>query len=268
METGVGSIGPEVLDWSRFRPGRFVSQLPITLPNMRPPAPNALLARAEKWEDLSRWERAEIGRALRLLGWSYSEIRSLIPVPKATLSGWCAGIELTLDQVDAIRARTSSQEGVPRDTQWRRRREIQEIRAAAAAEVPLLVAEPLWVAGTTMYWAEGSKTHRRLALTNSDPSALRLFVVWTTTYLNADSEFVGALHLHHGNDEAEAKRFWMDAVGLADLSFHKTYVKPPGTGHRKNHLAHGVCRLTVRRSADHLVRVSVWFDNLPAVLDL
>lgn len=235
---------------------------------MQPPAPDALLARAEKWEDLSRWDRAELGRALRRLGWTYSEIRLLIPVPKATLSGWCSGIDLSASQVDAIKARTASQAGVPRDTQWRRRQEIQQIRATAVAAVPCLIAEPLWVAGTTMYWAEGSKTNRRLTLTNSDPDALKLFVAWTRTYLDAEAEFVAALHLHHGNDEIAAKRFWTAAVGLVDLNFHKTFIKPPGTGHRKNQLSHGVCRLTVRRSADHLERVLAWFGSLPGALDL
>ena len=218
------------------------------------------------WKDLSRWERAELGRALRRLGWTYSEIRSLIPVPKATLSDWCSEIRLSPAQVEAIKARSRSPAGVPRDTQWRRRLEIEAIRAAAMAEVPSLLGEPLWVAGTTLYWAEGSKTTRRLTLTNSDPAALRVFRKWTEGYLDAQAEFVLALHLHHGNDENAAKRYWERALGLPDVSFHKTFVKPPGTGHRKNRLAEGVCRISVRRSADHFVRAMAWIETLEGAL--
>ena len=73
---------------------------------------------AAGWEDLTRWERAELGRALRRLGWTYGEIREEIPVPKGTLSYWCPEIRLAEEQVEAIKARTSgSRRGVPVDTQ-------------------------------------------------------------------------------------------------------------------------------------------------------
>lgn len=84
---------------------------------MRPPAPPDLLDTVGRWAALSRWERAEAARALRRLGWSYGEIRSLVDVPTATLSGWCRGIYLTPEQVAGITARTGSRRGVPRDTQ-------------------------------------------------------------------------------------------------------------------------------------------------------
>jgi hypothetical protein len=37
---------------------------------------------------------------------------------------------------------------------------------------------------------------------------------------------------------------------LPNVDFYKTSMKPLGTGHRKNHLPHGVCRVSVRRAAD------------------
>lgn len=50
-------------------------------------------------------ERAEVGRVLRGLGWSYGEIREVIDVPKATLAGWCRDIRLTDDQIVAMKHR-------------------------------------------------------------------------------------------------------------------------------------------------------------------
>ncbi|MCP3974114.1 MAG: hypothetical protein GY720_06435 [bacterium] len=233
---------------------------------MQPPIPDALLARAAQWEDLTRWERAEVGRALRGFGWSFPEIRALIPVPKSTLSGWCSTVELSPAQIKAIRARAVSQLGVPRDTQWKRRNEIQSIRADAAAGVRGLIREPLWVAGTTLYWAEGAKTSNRLSLANSDPRALRLFVEWVRVYLDGDAEFVLKLNLHHGNDEPGARSFWASQLDLGDVRFYKTFIKPEGTGHRKNHLAHGVCAVIVRRSTDAFHRTMGWIDALPGFL--
>ena len=47
---------------------------------------------------------------------------------KATIAGWCRGIELTPEQRRAIVERTGSRAGVPVDTQHRRRLEIERIR--------------------------------------------------------------------------------------------------------------------------------------------
>ena len=230
---------------------------------MIPQAPQELLAQAAAWEDLSRWERAELGRALRELGWSYGEIRQVIDVPKGTLAGWCRGIRLSDRQVEAIRTRTGSVKGVPRDTQRRRRREIDQIRATAAAEVPQLIHDPLWLAGTVMYWAEGAKSDNALTFANSDPRACRLFIEWTRGFHRAEATFVLKLNIHAGNDESAARAFWLHHLALNDdTRFYRTYVKADGTGHRKNHLAQGVAQVRVRASTDLFHTTMGWIDRL------
>jgi hypothetical protein len=211
---------------------------------------------------MTRWERAEAGRRLRRLGWTYAEIMEVLPVAKSTLAGWCRDIRLTSEQIAAIQSRRPYQLGTPKNTNWKRRAEIETIRAAARAEVADLKLESLWVAGTTMYWAEGAKTTPRLGLANTDPRVLVLFIRWVRMYLVPDPEFVLALHLHAGNDEDAAKLYWASALGLTDPDFHKTFIKPPGTGHRKNRLPWGVCRVRVRRSADAYHRTMAWIDQL------
>jgi hypothetical protein len=130
----------------------------------------------DSWDTLSRWERSELGRDLRRLGLSYGEIMDLIPVKKSTLATWCREVKLTEEQYEAIRDRTGSVAGLPRDTNRKRREQIERIRAHARSKVPELIQDPLWVAGTVLYWAEGAKTRNNLRLTNSDPRALRLFI--------------------------------------------------------------------------------------------
>ena len=219
------------------------------------------------WGDLTRWERAELGRAFRLLGWSYGEIRRVLPAPKGTLAGWCRDIRLTGEQAAAIRARNGSQLGVPRDTQWRRREEVERIQASARLEAADLASNPLWVAGTALYWGEGAKTGRRLELTNSDPALLRVFIRWVLAFHHPKAEFVLSLNLHADNDESAAKRFWQKHLGLDSPAFTRTFIKTPGTGHRKNHLAHGVCRVRTRRSTDGFIRTMVWIEELASLSD-
>jgi hypothetical protein len=219
-----------------------------------------MLRQAAQWDEMHRWERSELGKNLRRRGLTYSEIREIIPVPKGTLSGWCQDVEMTADQTQAIKDRMPSQKGVPKDSQWRRRIEIAEIRKEAQGFAAQHLGEPFFVAGVVLYWAEGSKTRNDLLLANADPRTLRMFVAWTQRYLGADAEFVLSLHLHEGNSEEAAKGYWKKATALTDARFTKTFIKSAGTGHRKNHLEHGVCRVRVMRSADHWNRLMTWID--------
>jgi len=135
----------------------------------------AELERVGTYESLSRWEKSELGRDLRRLGLSYGEIMELIPVKKSTLATWCRDVRLTDEQVEGIKERRPPTPGTPRNTQRKRRREVELIQAQAALEALHLADDPFWVAGVSMYWAEGSKTSRRLAMANADPAALRMF---------------------------------------------------------------------------------------------
>jgi hypothetical protein len=220
-------------------------------------------AAAQDWDRLSRWERAEAGRRLRRLGWSYGEIMSILPVAKGTLAGWCREIRLSEDQCRAIASRTGTRFGVPRDTQRKRRAEVERIRSMALAEVPVLLTEPMWVAGTVLYWGEGRKTKKELELANADPAALRLFMRWARRYHDRAARFRACLNLHADNDEGAAIAWWCEQLGLAPRDFTKTFVKPDGTGHRKNHLPHGVCRVRMGRSGDAWHRTMVWIEALP-----
>lgn len=227
---------------------------------MKPEVPEGLLQQAAEWDELHRWERSELGKALRRLGLTYGEIREIIPVRKGTLSNWCHDIELTSAQVEAIRSRVPTQRGVPKDTQRLRRATIARIRADALARAADLAEEPLFIAGVVLYWGEGSKSRNDFLMANADPSALRLFIAWVRTYLDSDAEFRLSLHLHEGNDERAAMSYWRSELALPDARFTKTFVKPRGTGHRKNRLAHGVCRVRVCRSADHWQAAMAWID--------
>jgi hypothetical protein len=231
-------------------------------------APPEVLEAAAHWDRLTRWERAELGRRLRRDGWTYTEIMEVLPVVKGTLAGWCKEIRLGEEQVDSIRARRPPgvRTGIPVDTQRKRRAEIEAIRERARASFEELRSDPTWVAGATMYWAEGAKTSPQLGMANTDPKALRLFIRWYRAYFNKDAEFVLSMHLHHGNDEMAARQWWAQALDLPEARFTKTFIKPPGTGHRKNRWLHGVCRVQARRSADAYHATMAWIECLSSFL--
>ncbi len=145
---------------------------------MRPRVPQDLIDVADDWDDLHRWERSELGRALRRLGLTYGEIRGIIPVPKSTLSNWCREILLTGRQIDDIKTRSdpTSHTGIPVDTQWRRRRDVECLRGDAREFAFQHLTDAPFVAGVVLYLGEGSKTRNDLTRANSDPAANRIFI--------------------------------------------------------------------------------------------
>ncbi|HEX6946227.1 MAG TPA: hypothetical protein VF246_02615 [Acidimicrobiia bacterium] len=224
----------------------------------------SILERVRIWEQLSRWDRSELGRDLRRAGLSYGEIMELVPVKKSTLATWCRDVRLTEEQITAIKERSPSQAGVPKDTGRKRREEIAALRRRARTRGEELIQDPLWVAGVVLYWAEGAKGRNRVSMANADPGVLRLFVRWTRQHLTPDAEFTLHLHLHEGNDEAAARAHWKTVLGLHDAHFIKTYIKPRGTGHRKNHLPHGVCTVRLKRASDAWHTIMEWIDLVDA----
>lgn len=225
-----------------------------------------LLESVRNYQALSGWEKSELGREMRREGLSYGEIMDLIPVKKSTLATWCREVTLTDDQIASIKQRQAQIPGISRDTNRKRRLEIDRIRRRAASDVAWLVRDPKWVAGTVLYWAEGTKTRNKLSVANTDPQALRLFIAWVRDYLMPDAEFRLALHLHEGNDERAAQDWWRGALSLPDSNFHKTFIKPKGTGHRKNVHKHGVCTVRTMRPADAWQTAMSWIEALPSHL--
>ena len=172
------------------------------------------------------------------------------------------GIELSPGQIDAIGRRTGTKAGIPRDTQWRRRAERESIVEAARAEAKSRSADPEWVAGVMLYWGEGFKTENALGLANSDADLMRFLMRWSQRHLDARMEFRAKLNLHAGNDEATAIIYWAEALSIPTERFNKTFIKPEGTGHRRNHLEHGVIQVRARRSTDHFLRAMGWIEGL------
>lgn len=224
------------------------------------------LEKVKRWDELKRWERREIGQDLRRMGLCYREIASVIPVGKGTLSGWCHDLELTPAQSELLEARQHSLSALGRIGKKRRhvaRDKNATIRRDACAEAHTLAADPHWVAGTMAYWAEGSKRTSSVGFSNSDPALVRLFLIWASRYLDLTPDrFLIQLHLHAGQDEDERQRYWSAQTGIPLEQFRKTYIKPEGTGHRKNRLYNGTAQVRVRRSGALLHRILGWTDGL------
>jgi hypothetical protein len=229
-----------------------------------------LLENIRQWPTLKRWQRREVGQQLRCSGLSYSEIASLIPVTKGTLSGWCRDISLTDDQKARLALRPGRIAFARRQGADRRRRALQraaEIRESARTEVAELRSDPFWMAGVVAYWAEGAKRNNDVTFANSDPALICLFISWAARSFDLGPErFTAKLHLHAGQDDAERKRYWSDITGIPVSEFRKTFIKIEGTGHRKNVLYNGTIQVRITRSTDLLHRLEGWIEEVASLV--
>ncbi len=221
-----------------------------------------VLERVGTWQSLSRWEKSELGKDLRRLGLSYGEIMELVEVNKSTLATWCRDVKLSTEQIEAMKKRRAQEPGIPVDTQWKRRKEVELIRAQATLEAEHLVDESLWVAGVAMYWGEGTKVGSQLTMANSDPAVLRMFKAWSIKYLGPNMGWRAKLNIHANNDEPGSRQWWAAQLDIPLNDFTKTYIKPDGTGHRTNHLPYGVCQVTKRKSSNGYHTAMAWIEFL------
>ena len=220
---------------------------------------------------LKRWEQKELVQALRREGLSYREILSWIPfsLSRSTISNWCKEIELTPTQLDRLDRlyREGSYRGRllgPKATQRRRIEEIAAIRSRARLEAIELTQKELWVAGLMLYWAEGTKA-RRVGISNSDPKLINFAMRWFREICKvSEDRFRAQLHLHSGQHEQGLKEFWSYLTRIPLSQFIKSFVKPEGSGHRKNRLYYGT--LTVRIH-DHgcLQQILGWIEGISEI---
>lgn len=204
-------------------------------------------------------------RELRRSGRSLREIAEAVSASKSTVSGWCQDIHLTTIQSEILAQNARQANRRSRNTQWKRHEEVNRIERDSELAIPMLISNPLWTTGLALYWGEGAKTQRSLRLANADTEILRLFIDWTTEF-HGLSEFTCGIHLHAENDETAARTFWARNLGIRPDQFDKTVIKHSGAGNRKNHLAHGVARLYVLKSADAWIRTMTWIRCLPSHL--
>lgn len=177
---------------------------------------------------------------LRRQGLSYGEILQQIDVSKDTLSRWCRDIELTEVQKRRLLENKSlgQRKGslIAADNKRRRRLErIQEIYKEAKLEIGRLNERDRFIAGLMLYAGEGEKGDRgTIGFANSDPKLIKFMVKWFEDFCNVSlSRFRGAIWLHEGHDESNAKQFWSETTGISLSQFHKTYIAKNKIGSKK-----------------------------------
>lgn len=221
--------------------------------------------------------REEKNRAivLRKEGKSYSQIQETLHIAKSTLSYWLRGISLSNEAQQKIAKRASV-------TSTRALIERNKEQTAIAAERALLIREeakeevvgymsdPLFIAGVSLYWAEGYKRGasgskwKCVDFTNADPEMVRVMMGFFRKFCSVEeSRFKVQLIAHPNVDMQASVEYWSSLTGVPESQFIKTCTSLSIRSGQKraNSLTYGTVHIRVY-DVKLFFRIIGWIDGL------
>lgn len=198
-------------------------------------------------------EEQERARELRAKAWTLQEIADELGVAKSSVTRWVRDVEF-----DPTARRSRRTDRLPRGTDHplRRRKlaEIAECHEWGRKQIDELSDRDLLIAGTALYAGEGVKRDGEVALANTDPALVRLFLRWLRTVFDIDEARLRVrLYLHEGLDLTAATGYWSTVTGIPEDQFGQPYraIADGGIRHTKHTFGcpsvRYFCRRTHRR---------------------
>lgn len=207
---------------------------------------------------------------LRRRGFSYSEILKQVPVAKSTLSLWLRSVGLSKRQKQRLTKKKLA--AALRGAQAKRRYKqalIKEIKDKAKKEIKKLTRKELWLLGTVLYWAEGTKEKEyrssRVSLGNSDPRMILLFLKWLKEIcLISPSDLNYEIYIHETANWRKAKKFWVNTLAIPDEQI-KIYFKRHKINSKRRNVGknyHGLMRIRVKKSINLNRKIAGWIEGI------
>lgn len=210
---------------------------------------------------------------LRRKGKTYREILAVVPVAKSTLSLWFREVELVTPQKQRITQKRK--DAALRGALARRNNrltQVEDLKNQGIKKVGKLTKRELWLIGTALHWAEGSKQREGtvstgLIFTNSDPNMLVVFLAWLKVLGVKDQDRVFELYVHTDRrvETLKFKQWWAKRLGIRVNDFFGVYYKQGNIlTNRKNitDLYHGLIRIRVRGSTSLHRQVNGWIEGI------
>lgn len=207
---------------------------------------------------------------LRKKGLSYSEILKEINVAKSTLSEWF--IDVGIGKRQRQRLTEKKRLGQLRGAKSRRDQRLRvtnEIHNSAEKEIGSITKRDLWILGTALYWAEGSKQREKsvgsgVIFSNSDPEMVKIFLKWLFDILKVKREeirFEIYLHENHIHRMTDVQKKWAEVCDFPLHKFAKVYFKKNKINTKRTNtgnLYYGQLRVKVSASSNLYRRIDGW----------
>lgn len=170
---------------------------------------------------------------LRKKGESVKNIARTLKVSRSTVSLWTRDIILTKEQIERLTdsMHLGSVLGRMKIAVIRKKRREklhkQSLRNAMS-KLKNLKKREFFIAGLSLYWAEGCKKKRDVEFCNSDPNMIKFIIDWVILFFDVDSKrircTVGINEMHREREEL-VKEYWSKETGIPLEQFSKTSFK-------------------------------------------
>lgn len=195
---------------------------------------------------------------LRKEGLSVKEIQKKLKVSRSSVSLWVRDIQLTKKQLERLylNKKTGALRGSiigARKKQREREELTRRLMTKGEKEVGNISNRDKFIAGISLYFAEGDKSDGHISFCNTDPYAVRFMVNWIRKFCNPPEEKLrGTLYIHDDLDERKAKRYWSGLTGIPLNQFTKSYIarNNPKRLRKKKHI-YGVFRVSISSTILH-----------------
>jgi hypothetical protein len=162
--------------------------------------------------------------ALRVEGYSYSDIRERVKISKTTLSDWLTNVPYEPNlhvKNKLLYARAKSKSKV----QERIENSFVEAHNHAKKILGEINERDLLMLGLGLYLGEGAKTHNTISISNSDPDILLLMLRWFLLFEGLSVKNVHArVFMYPDLDEAVVKDFWSKKLGIPKKQFGRSAI--------------------------------------------
>ncbi len=213
---------------------------------------------------------------LRMLGKSYGEINKILGIPKSTLSYWLSNIKLNKiakEKIELSKYKKSTLKLIMRNKEQTviARNRHQNAMNAGKKEFKIHKADPLFLVGLSLYWAEGYKKGasgskwKVIDFANSDEQMIILILNFFRKYLIVDDQVIKAQLIAHPNiNIKKAVNKWSEITNIPEEKFIKTYSGQPisSKGIRdKKSLPNGTIHIRIYQ-VEQFFRLIGWIEGL------
>jgi hypothetical protein len=172
-------------------------------------------------------------RVLRKQGKSVKEIAMMLRVAKSSASLWTRDIALSEPQLARLHQRklTGAELGRVRGAlhqKQQRENRIVEARKEGIIRLGHLSKQEFFVAGLSLYWAEGNKMQKKIEFCNSDPFLVKFMIRWFKQFYQLTTQdfrcYVGINAIHRTRDDV-VRVYWSNLTEIPLTQFTKTSFK-------------------------------------------